>query len=63
MRAIARTLAGQQKASGLAALYLAAAYLLAIPFFLVVVDYMSVTDPAAKVALLVADHGSVQLME
>jgi len=63
MRAIGRTLAGQQKASGLAALYLAAAYLLAIPFFLVVVDYLSVTDPARKVALLVDNHGSMQVME
>lgn len=51
-----------QKAGGLAALYLAAAYLLAIPFFLIVVDYLSVTDPAAKVALLVANHGSIQAM-
>jgi hypothetical protein len=47
---------------GLAALYLAAAYLVAMPFFLVVVDYPSVTDPVKKVALLAANHGSMQLM-
>ena len=62
MRTVGRNFTGQQKAGGLAALYLAAAYLLAIPFFLVVVDYLSVTDPAAKVALLVANHGSIQVM-
>lgn len=62
MRTVDWTLTGQQKAGGLAALYLGAAYLLAIPFFLVVVDYLSVTDPAAKVALLVANHGSIQGM-
>ena len=62
MRTVGQTSTGQQKAGGLAALYLAAAYLLAIPFFLVVVDYLSVTDPAAKVALLVANHGSIQAM-
>ncbi|MGZ6267030.1 MAG: DUF4386 family protein [Candidatus Limnocylindrales bacterium] len=62
MRTVGQTSTGQQKAGGLAALYLAAAYLLAIPFFLVVVDYLSVTDPNAKVALLVANHGSIQVM-
>jgi hypothetical protein len=62
MRTVGRTFTGLQKTGGLAALYLAAAYLLAIPFFLVVVDYLSVTDPAAKVALLVANHGSIQVM-
>ncbi len=61
MRTVGRSLTGQ-KAGGLAALYMAAAYLLAIPFFLIVVDYLSVTDPAAKVTLLVANHGSIQVM-
>ena len=41
MRTVGRTFT-IQKAGGLAALYLGAAYLLAIPFFLVVVDYLSV---------------------
>lgn len=42
-----------QKAGGLAALYLAAAYLIGIVLFLFVLDYPSITDPAQKVALLV----------
>jgi hypothetical protein len=42
-----------QKMSGFAALYLAAAYLVGIVLFLVVLDYPSITDPAQKVALLV----------
>jgi len=42
-----------QKFGGLAALYLAAAYLVGIVVFLVVLDYPSITDPAQKVALLV----------
>jgi hypothetical protein len=42
-----------QKFGGLAALYLAAAYLVGIVLFLVVLDYPSITDPAQKVALLV----------
>ncbi|MEJ2304730.1 MAG: DUF4386 family protein [Anaerolineales bacterium] len=42
-----------QKSGGLAALYLAAAYLVGIVLFLVVLDYPSITDPAQKVALLV----------
>jgi hypothetical protein len=50
------------KAGGLAALYLAAAYLVAMPFFLLVVDYLSVEDPATKVALLAANHASVHVM-
>jgi hypothetical protein len=54
--------ARQQKIGGLAALYLAAAYLVAMPFFLLLVNYPSVVDPAKKVALLVADQGSMQVM-
>jgi hypothetical protein len=42
-----------QKFGGFAALYLAAAYLIGIVIFLVVLDYPSITDPAQKVALLV----------
>ena len=57
-----RTTTGQQKAGGLAALYLAAAYLLAMPFFLLVVDYTSVVDPAEKVALLASNLGSMHVM-
>jgi hypothetical protein len=54
--------ARQRKAGGLAALYLAAAYLAAMPFFLVVVKYPSVVDPGEKVALLVAHLDSMRVM-
>ena len=52
----------QQKVGGLAALYLAAAYVVAMPYFLLFVKYPSVVDPAEKVALLVADHDSMRVM-
>jgi hypothetical protein len=42
-----------QKFGGFAALYLAAAYLIGMTIFLVVLDYPSITDSAQKVALLV----------
>ncbi len=40
-----------QKFGGVAALYLAVAYLIGIVIFLVVLDYPGITDPAQKVAL------------
>lgn len=40
-----------QKAGGFAALYMAAAYLIGIVIFLVVLDTLSITDPVQKVAL------------
>ena len=52
----------QQKVGGFAALYLAAAYLVAMPYFLVFVKYQSVADPAEKVALLVGNHDSMRVM-
>jgi hypothetical protein len=51
-----------QRVGGLAALYLAAAYLVAMPFFLVVVKYQGVVDPAKKVALLVGNLDSMRAM-
>ena len=42
-----------QKFGGFAALYLAVAYLIGMVIFLVILDYLSITDPAQKVALLV----------
>lgn len=48
-----------QQVGGMAALYLAAAYLATMPYFLLVLDYPSVVDPAAKLALLVAHQGSL----
>jgi hypothetical protein len=62
MKSLDRTAGGRQKAGGLAALYMAAAYLLAMPFFLLVVDYPSVVDPVKKVALLAANQGSMHAM-
>ena len=52
----------QQRVGGLAALYLAAAYVAAMPYFLVFVKYQSVVHPADKVALLVGNHDSMQAM-
>ncbi len=52
-------LLNHQQVGGVAALYLAAAYLAAMPYFLLVLDYSSVVDPAAKLALLVAHQGSL----
>lgn len=40
-----------QKFGGFAALYMAIAHLIGIVIFLVVLDYLSITDPAQKVAL------------
>jgi hypothetical protein len=42
-----------QRFGGLAALYMAVAYLIGMVLFLVVLDYPSITGPAQKVALLV----------
>jgi len=52
----------QQKVGGLAALYLAAAFVVAMPYFLVFVKYPSVVDPVEKVALLVRNHDSMRVM-
>ena len=48
-----------QKFGGFSALYLAAAYLIGMVIFLVVLDYPSITDPAQKVALLVEKQAVV----
>ena len=52
----------QDKVGGLAALYLAAAYIVAMPFFLVFVKYMDVVDPVEKVNALIANHDSMRIM-
>ena len=52
----------QQKVGGMAALYLAAAFVVAMPFFLVFVKYPSVVDPVEKVALLVSNQGGMRIM-
>ena len=38
--------ARQQRAGGVAALYIAAAYLVAMPYFLIVSDYKNLVDPS-----------------
>jgi hypothetical protein len=48
-----------QKAGGFAAIYLALAYLIAMPYFLIAVDYPGATDAAEKVALLADHRGSM----
>jgi len=50
----------QQKVGGLAALYLPAAYLVAMPYFLVFVKYPEVTDPVEKVTMLVGNPDSMR---
>lgn len=52
----------QQRAGGVAALYLAAAYVLAMPYFLIVVDYPSLVDPSQKVSTLVEHQSSMYVM-
>jgi hypothetical protein len=54
--------ARRQKAGGVAALYLALAYLAAMPYFLLVVDYRGAGTVAEKVALLVANYASMYAM-
>ena len=53
---------GLRRAGGFAALYVAAAYLAAIPYFVLLVDYPSATDPQDKVNLLVDHHTSLYVM-
>lgn len=51
-----------QRAGGVAALYLAAAYVVAMPYFLVVVDYPSLVEPGQKVTALVEHETSMYVM-
>lgn len=51
------------RAGGIAALYLAAAYLAAMPFFLLAVNYPSLVDPLQKANMVVANQGSLYAME
>jgi Domain of unknown function (DUF4386) len=62
MRGLVEGTVRQQKLGGFAALYLAAAYLVAMPYFLVFVKYPSVVDPVEKVTLLVSNHDSMRVM-
>ncbi len=52
----------QQKVGGLAALYLAAAYVAAMPYFLLIVKSQGVVDPVEKVALILRNHAGMLAM-
>jgi len=54
--------ASRRTAGGIAALYLAAAYLVAMPYFLLVVDYQGAGSPAERLALLAAHAGSMYVV-
>jgi len=62
MEILNRDDARRQKAGGVAALYLALAYLAAMPYFLIVVDYLGATTAADKVALIVRNYSSMYAM-
>lgn len=62
MHALTREDAKQQKAGGVAALYIALALLAAMPYFLLAVDYLSAETAAAKLALVVANYSSMYAM-
>lgn len=51
-----------QRTGGIAALYMAAAYIAAIPYFLVIVNYPGVVDPIEKVILLRDNYTSMYVM-
>src|SRR5450756_2616470 len=50
--------ARQQRAGGVAALYLAAAFLASMPYFLIVVNWANLVGSAQKVTALVANQNS-----
>jgi hypothetical protein len=54
--------ARQEKVGGWAALYMAVAYVAAMPYFLLFVKYPDVVDPGEKVSLLVHNQGSMRAM-
>jgi hypothetical protein len=62
MKTLVQGKAGQQQAGGLAALYMAMAYLVAMPYFLIVVHSVGIVDPAEKVALMAGNLGSMYAM-
>ena len=54
--------AKRQKAGGAAAIYLALAYIVAMPYFLLVANYQGATTAAEKVALIVSNYSSMYAM-
>jgi len=62
MDALAHSNPGRQKAGGLAALYLGLAYIVAMPYFLLVADYEGATTVAEKIAVLADNFASMYAM-
>ncbi len=62
METMTRSDVRRQKAGGAAALYIGLALLAAMPFFLLVVDYLSADGAAEKVALVVSNYASLYVM-
>ena len=62
MNTLTRDDAKRQKAGGIASLYIALALLAAMPFFLLVVDYLGAQTAADKVALIVANYAGMYAM-
>ena len=62
METLARDHVRRQKAGGAAAFYIALALLAAMPYFLLVVDYLGAVTAAEKVALVVANYASLYAM-
>jgi len=62
MNTLTRDEARRQKAGGAAALYIAFALLAAMPYFLLVVDYVSAETAVDKLALVVANYSSMYAM-
>lgn len=62
MDASTRRNIGMQRAGGIAALYIAIAYLAAIPYFVFLVDYPGAVDPVQKIILLSDNHASMYWM-
>ena len=62
MEARTRAGAGMQRAGAIAALYIALAYLAAIPYFVFMVNYPGVVDPVQKVILLRDNYASMYWM-
>jgi hypothetical protein len=62
METLTRNDARRQKAGGTAALYLALAYVAAMPYFLLVVDYQGATTAADKVAAILSNYSSMYAM-
>lgn len=62
MDTLTRNDARRQKAGGVAAFYIALALIAAMPYFLLVVDYLGAETTAEKVALVVANFASLYAM-